>query len=188
MKNDSDVKPVTGEYQEFMLSDLHIQYIPVVTPIKLWKNDMSLKNSPHVELMRIFKHCGNDWSRIQHTRYVQERRRRGEIGLNWDEKRLKIHLSRRHNVLKSIRSKGFKKDMRGEKPVRILEKPIWKTRFNLEEPWLKGYEIWDGGGVCSALYALRYKTVKAIIVEDRYPGTGNKGRYEEKLKNVEGVW
>lgn len=174
---------------EIPLKDLHIQYIPVCTPVDLWGHDMSLKNSPHVELMCLFLEHGNDWKRVKQTRYYTERRRRRKIGLSrWIDNKIKDHVKRRYAILRSLKKSGFRKSLRGEKPVVILRIPFWTSRFGYERDWLGGEEIWDGGGVCSAAFALGWKTIPAVYGEDRCPDSGDKGKFESKLRNVEDVW
>jgi hypothetical protein len=82
--------------------------------------------------------------------------------------------------------KKFKFDK--ETPILVLKQPLWTTRFGLEEEWLGGYEIYNGAGRASTLYALEKETAKVMICKDKHPGTGNKGKFEDKLKGISGVW
>jgi hypothetical protein len=108
---------------------------------------------------------------------------------SWTTDKIKCHIKRRWDIYKSLKSKGFKQKLSGDKQVLILKKPFWKTRFGLDEKWLDGYEIWDGGGRCMAAYQLGWKTVPALICEDTQPGSKLKGKFEEKLKCVKGmIW
>lgn len=161
---------------------LHYRFIPVLTPEKFWHGDMSIENSQHVELMRIFLKHGLDWGRIQKSRYWEQRIYWHSVGMTqWTKKYAKQRIVVRYGIFKSIKKHGFK-----NKPVKLLEIPIWASRFG--HRGLVGPEIFDGGGRCAAAYALGIEKVPAIWCEDRAPGTGGRGKWAEKLKNVRGVW
>ena len=49
-------------------------------------------------------------------------------------------------------------------------------------------EIWRGVWACAAATCLGLETAKVRIAKDRYPGSGDKGIFEEKYGIVEGVW
>jgi hypothetical protein len=148
---------------------------------------MSLENSPHVELMRLFKKYGLDMARIKETRYYQERKHRREIGVKkWTRLKIKEHIRKRYAIYKSIKKSGFREKL--GTPICILKKPFWTTRFGLNEEWMNGYEIYNGAGRCAALFALGKETVKVMMCKDKYPGTGDKGKFKSKLKGVKGVW
>lgn len=192
MAND-EVK-VASKLQNIPLADLHIQYVHNVTPIDLWRRDMSLATSPHVELLRLIRGHGLNWDILKDTRYVEERRHRRAIGMKqWTDEYIKRHIKTRWDTYRSLKKHGFdaerykKKDGR-ERPVLILAEPFWRTRFGYDAPWLCGPEIWDGGGRCSAAYVLGWKTIPAKMAADRKPGTGDKGRFAEKLAPIKGVW
>jgi len=191
--NDDDIKIVSGTV-DVPLKDLHIQYVHNVTPAELWNFDMSLANSPHVELLKLIREKGFDWDEIWKTRYVAERLNRFKLGMNnWTRKHLKEHIKWRYEVLRSLKHHGYKAKLhitaKGKnRPVRILKEPFWKTRFGFERDWLTGYEIWDGGGRSSAAMALGWETIPAVICEDRYPGSKKKGMFDKKLSMVKGVW
>lgn len=177
---------INKKWIEIELDKLHVRYIPVVTPIKLWNYDMSLANSPHVELMRIFDKHGLDMHRIKKTRYYKERRHRYKIGMKrWSENYVFYHIEKRYKLFKSIKKK-YKTDKKN--PICVLKQPFWTTRFGLEEEWMGGYEIYNGAGRASSLYVLGKKTVKVMLCKDKYPGTCNKGKFEHKLINIKGVW
>jgi len=177
---------IKKKWKEVRLADLHIRYIPVVTPIELWNYDMSLVNSPHVELMRLFDKHGLNWDKIKKTRYYKERRHRYLIGTKrWNRNYIYYHIDKRYNLFKSMKKKH--RDTK-KSPISVLKHPFWTTRFGLEEKWLGGMEIHNGAGRCSALVALGKETVNVRMCKDMYPGTGKKGKFKEKLKNIEGVW
>ena len=132
---------IVSKLTDIPLKKLHIQYIPVVTPMNIWNNDMFLKNSPHVELLRIIYKHGFKWERIMKSRFVQIRRHRYIMGLDkWTDKRIKEHIEQRWEIFKSLYKKGFIEKKSREKPVIVLKKPFWQTRFGFEADWLKGYE------------------------------------------------
>lgn len=184
---------LVGKLRKIPLIDLRIQYVNGVTPLELWNYDMRLKYSPHVELMKLFLKHGFDLDKAWNTRYVQERQNRYKIGQkDWTDSWIRKHLKRRYGILKSLKRYGFKtrlrKGLSGQpKPVAVLKEPLWTSRFGMKENWLGGMEIYDGAGACSAAYALGWKTILGFYAIDaRKPG--DKGKFEEKLKNVKGVW
>lgn len=183
----SEIKAI--EEQNIKLSLLHIRYIPVVIPVNIWGRDMRLIASPHFDLMRLFKKHGCDVERIKRTRYYQERARRYEIGIKkWTPDKLRSHIKKRYATFKSLAKFGINKRLLVKDPVCVLETPFWQTRFNNVPEWVRGYEIWNGAGRCAAAYALGLKRFPVTIVQDKYPGTGKKGKFKDKLKNVKGVW
>jgi len=175
--------------KDIKLSLLHYQFIPIVTPIKLWNYDMSLAHSPHVELMTILLEHGFCWPKIAGTRYVTERIRRHDLGLSqWTESKIKEHIKRRFAILRSLQRAGYRDKLHGKKPVAVLRHPFWKSRFGYDRDWFKGMEIWDGGGRCAAAMALGWETIPAMMYEDVKPGSRDKGKFKTKLAQVNGVW
>jgi len=180
---------ITSKLVEIPLEKLHIQYVPVLTPMNIWKNDMSLVNSPHVELLRLIESFGFNWERIMESRFVKVRQHRAICGLDqWNEKKIKEHIEQRWKIYCSLLKYGFKKKKSREKPVIVLKQPFWKTRFGLNECWLDMWEIWDGGRRCSAWHVLLHKKILGVFAEDAKPGSGDKGKFEKKLAKCEGVW
>ncbi|MCP3681769.1 MAG: hypothetical protein GY861_03675 [bacterium] len=174
-------------WREVKLSDLSVRYIPIVTPIELWSHDMSLTNSPHVELMRLFAEHGLDMEKVKDTRYYEERKRRHDIGMKkWTRTKLKEHIKKRYAIYKSIKKRGFREKL--GLPIRVLKKPFWTTRFGVNEEWMGGYELWNGSGRASALMALGEKKVRVMMCKDKHPGTKKKGKFKDKLRDVKGVF
>lgn len=170
-----DIVPVRG---------LHYRFIPVLTPEKFWNNDMSIENSQHVELMRIFQQYGLDWKRIHKSRYWGQRLYWYEAGMKqWTPKYAKQRITIRYKIFKSILKHGFK-----DKPVKILKQPIWTSRFGYRREWLRGPEIYDGGGRSAAAFVLGIEKIPAIWCIDKAPASGDKGKWKKKLKNVKGIW
>lgn len=179
---------VISKIESIPLEKMRVQYIPVLTPIDIWNHDMRLKNSPHVELIQLIIKYGMDWNMIMKTRYVKERQHRYICGMKkWTEKHIKEHVIKRWKIYKSLLKYGYSRKLEG-KPVIVLEKPFWKSRFGLKEPWMKGYEIWNGAGRCAAAYCLGWTHYPGVWARDRYPKSGKKGKFESKLRDVEGVW
>lgn len=192
MKKHPDLE-ISSELVDIPVKKLHIRFIPVVTPIFYWKTDegydMSLEESPHVGLLRVIKEKGFDWDILQETRYWFERAYRYNIGFkDWDKKKIKNHIRRRWGIYKSLKKSGYRHKLRGDKPVIVLKKPFWKTRFGLDYDWLKGLECHDGGGICAAAYYLGMKTIPGYYAKDKYPGSKKKGVFEHKLRFVEDRW
>jgi hypothetical protein len=171
------------------LSTLHNQYIPYITPIDLWNNDMSLAMSPHVEMLQYIVKHGFNWKEIFKLRYAQERMRRAEIGWpKWDKATIKRRIMVRWKIYKSLAAHGYKQSM-AVTPIMILEKPFWTTRFGLKDDRIRGPEIFDGAGRCSAAYVLGWDAILADICIDPKAGTGDRGRFASKLKPMEKhVW
>jgi len=185
MKEHPDLE-ISSELVDIPVKRLHIRFIPVVTPMFFWANDMSLGNSPHVELLDLIKEFGLNWNVLEETRYWAEREHRYKIGFkDWDKKKIKTHIKRRWGIYRSLKKSGYRHKLRGDKPVIVLKKPFWKTRFGLDYDWLKGPSIWDGGGICAAAYYLGYETIPGYYAKDKYPGSKKKGVFEHKLRFVE---
>ena len=183
----SDIKPL--KKKKVRLADLHVRYIPVVTPIELWDHDMSLVNSPHVELMMTFLHHGYDKKKIKSSRYFAERRHRRKVGLTkWTDTKIWEHIHVRYEIFRSIRKRGFSTKICRRDPVKVLSQPFWMTRFGSDLPWLKGLEVWNGMGRCAAAYVLGVQAVTVQMCRDARPGSGNKGKFGNKLIRVKGVW
>ena len=184
-----EIRPKTGKLERIPLHNLHIQYIPVVTPIRLWNFDMLLKNSPHVEVARSFQDNGFDMDHLLTTRYVQERIRRRELGMRrWSDKKIREHLKTRYKTFKSLKKFGYQESKHGDRPIMVLEQPFWRTRFGACNYWLQGREIYNGAGRCMAAYVLGWETIPVMMCEDKKPGSKDKGKFERKLAKVKGVW
>ncbi|MCP4651215.1 MAG: hypothetical protein GY853_14200 [PVC group bacterium] len=188
MKKHPDLE-ITSGLVEIPIKRLNIRYIPVVTPIEMWNYDMSLKNSPHVELLETIKRYKFDWDILKETRYWKERKHRYDIGFkDWDKRKIKNHIKRRWAIYNSLRISGFRPKLRGEKPIVVLKEPFWKTRFGVDNEWLKGFEIHDGGGACMAAKFLGWSTIPGYYAKDKCPGSKKKGVFEHKLRFVEDRW
>jgi hypothetical protein len=186
---DGEVRPVSSKLVKVKLADLHYQYLRVVTPENIWNQDMALPTSPHVELMRLLLNDDPDQDEIRATRYFAERQRRYEIGMKqWTDDHIMEHIGRRWGILRSLKKRGYRKELHNAFPVRILAQPFWKTRFGGTPDWVDGMEIWDGGGRCAAAYALGWETIPAQMVEDVKPGSGDPGGFKDKLCSVKGIW
>lgn len=182
-----DIK-IVSKIEPIALDKLHIRYIPVLTPIGMWNYDMRLKNSPHVELIQLIMKYGWDWDMIMKTRYVRERQHRYVCGLDkWTDEHIREHVEQRWKTYKSLRKYGYSKKREKGKPVIILKRSFWKSRFEMKEKWLKGLEIWNGSGRCAAAYCMGWNFYPAVLAKDKYPKTHKKGKFENKLRNVEGI-
>ena len=185
----SDIKVIRKASIE--VAKLHVRWIPVVTPLNIWNNDMSLPNSPHVELMELFKEYGFDWDRIKMTRYFAERKHRFEIGMHrWTKAYIKAHCMKRYKIFKSM-AKGFNKEKCKGDPIKVLRFPFWATRFQQYPGNVMSshvMEIWNGAGRSSAAHVLGIKKLPCVICEDAKPGSGDKGKFRKKLKSIKGVW
>jgi len=185
----AEIKSITGKAEAVRLSELNYQFIPVLTNQCIWNFDMSLPNSPQVECAKLLLEHGRDWGKLKDCRFAQDRRHRYKLGqTKWTEDCIKAHiLGSRYDILKSIKKRGFDKKLNAKQPVSVLRSPLWKTRFGYEASWLNGYEIYHGGRRCSALYALGYESVPAVMCVDAKPGSNDRGKFGDKLKGL-GVW
>ena len=157
------------------LDELHIQHIPMVRPERWWNgyDQMALRTSPHVELLRLYVDYGLKWDLIERTPYWLERRaRRTEHGRkNWTDKWIREHIKVRIRTYKMLKKHGFKKKYCKDNPILVLEQPFWKTRFNWKDDSIKGPEIVDGAGRCSAAFVLGIEKLPVTIVKDAAPGS-----------------
>lgn len=191
--NKSDYKIISG-IEEIPLEKLHIRYIPMSNLEKWYKkynnyDMMSLITSPHVQLMWVFKEHGFCLSHIKKTHYWAERIYRPKVGMNeWTEKYLIKHLKSRYKVFKSIQKYGFREDKcwdkkkKRDRSILIWKEPFWNTRFNLDNPKIKGLEIQNGAGRCATMWVLGHKTIPGKYIEDRKPGACKCENIEKRFK------
>ena len=173
----------TSKLTQIDISKLHLRYVPHVEPLHLYNDDMSLKASPHVEMLYLIGTYGFDWDRIKESRYGQILEYKHVMGVGgYDRNDILDNLNKAWRTYSSIATRG----MRDRRSVIILKKPFWATRFGHKK--IKGMEIWKGVWVCAAACFLGMKTVKGRMAEDAYPGSGVKGIFEEMYKGVEGVF
>ena len=170
-----DYKTVSG-LVDIPLDALHIRYLPMANLEWFYTaangyNMMSLVNSPHVKLMKIFLNYGLDWEKIKKTLYCAERKYRKLLGMSeWTKEHLKWHIKKRYKLFKSIQKNGFDPAKRNV-AVYVSKKPLWVTRFNWPDKKVDGFEIWNGAGACSAMLALGKTTIPGYYIEDAKPGT-----------------
>jgi hypothetical protein len=183
----SEIK-IVGKLEKIPLAKLHFQFIPILTDLELWNHDMSLPNSPQVEVASLLLKHGKNWSKLKDCRYAQDRRHRFKCGQKkWTEKAIKEHiLGSRYSILRSLKKRGFRKEMSKQQPISVLREPLWKSRFGYDTDWLQGAEIYHGGRRCAAAYVLGWKTVPGYWARDKRK-PGDKGKFETKLKGL-GVW
>jgi len=166
------------------LSELHHRYIPKVTPLNLYpgKDPMLFSESHHVSLLRLILEHGFNWPMIAEHPYYLERKHRHDIGVTrWNHKKIVNHIKRRWDIFVSLKKNGFSKKLAGDKPIIVLRKPLWETRYAWDSGFLKGPEIWNGAGRCAAAIVLGWKTIPAYWAEDIQAGNGNGSRF---LKGV----
>ncbi len=175
----------TSKYMNIELKKLHIRYVPQVEPMHLYNNDLSLKNSPHVEMLHILATYGFDWYKIENSRYGQILQHKHVMGVGgYDKEAILETLNKAWRTHSSIAMKGLKE----RRNVVALDKPFWETRFGYKNEHVSGLEIWKGVWVCAAALFLGFKTVKGRIAEDSYPGSGIKGPFEGMYGRIEGVF
>jgi len=172
-----DVTPIVGKLEPIPLKDLNIRFIPMAK-LGRWYDDMSLANSPHVDLLRQYIEHGLNWDILENGRYAQERRaRRFEFKQEkWSEKWIKKHIKIRIKIYESLKKTGF---VSQGKPVMVLKEPFWKTRYDY--PGIEGYEIWNGAGRCAAAHVLGWKTIPGLWVQDTRPGYKKCEKIEKKF-------
>lgn len=178
-----DVKTVSG-IENIPLDELHIRYIPMVQ-LERWyvgAEPMLLKNSPHVEMLSVYRDEGLNWDKLLSGRYAEERRtRRVKFGQKrWTEDYIKEHIIHRIKVYKSMKERWFPRCE--DKPIMILKEPFWQTRFGEKHDGIVGPEIWNGGGRCAAAWVLNWRTISAVWAEDMRPGAKECERITRKFK------
>jgi len=171
------------EKTKFVVADLCYQYLPGVTSMDIWNHDMSLPNSPQVEVARLLLEHGRDWSVIKKSRYVADRRYRKAAGMSkWTDSYIKQHIfESRYKILRSLKKHGYKKSLAVNQPIAVLREPLWVSRFEADYPWLHGLEIYHGGRRCAAAYVLGIEMLPGFWAEDRYAGSHKRGKYGLKL-------
>lgn len=170
---------------EIELAKLHHRYIPKITPLDLYPgaDPMLFSKSHHVSLLRtIIKH-GLDWGRLKKHPYYVERQHRYNIGItNWTNSRIQEHIAHRWDTYRSLKNKGYDKKLGDAKPIVVLERPLWETRFGWESGFLSGPEIYDGAGRCAAAIVLGWDKIRVAMATDAKPGTCEAGKYLGKIK------
>jgi len=178
----SEVKIVSGP-ENIKLADLHHRYIPKVTPLNLYpnKDPMLFTESHHVSLLRLILEKGLDWALIATHPYFLERQHRFNIGMSkWNNKKIMKHIKHRWDTYKSLKKHGYNKKLGDERPIAILRKPLFETRFAWESGFLHGPEIYNGAGRCAAAIVLGWEVIRGYWVEDVRPGTCDGGNYVGK--------
>ena len=152
----AEVKKV-GKIVKVPIMRLHLQYLPKVSPIWLYpgKDPYRIDKTHHVTLLRHIIKYGLNWKKLKKLKYVAERRHRYDIGIRvWTDSKLREHIERRWKIYRSLKKRGWKSSMSKVKPVLVLKKPLFETRYNWESGFLKGPEVYDGFGRSSAAFVL----------------------------------
>ena len=177
---------VISKTENVSLENLHVRYIPMAR-LERWYvgiEPMLLKNSPHVEMLTLYRYEGLNWDKLMKGRYAEERRaRRKDFGQKkWSEDFIKEHIKHRIKVYKSM-AKAWSPS-KDDKPIMILKEPFWNTRFGQSFDGIVGPEIWNGAGRCAAAWVLNQRTIPAVWVEDCRPGAKECERITRKFKNA----
>jgi len=183
-----ELKLTNTDFQMIKVSTLYYQYIPMVQPEKWWNgyDMMSIRTSPHVELLEIYREYGLDWKILQGCGYWKEREARRKVHgrTRWTDKWIRHHIGVRARIYKSMRDNGFNSSLCKEDPIIVLKEPFWKTRYDWKNDNITGPEIFDGGGRCAAAYVLGVEEVPVLIAEDASPGSKKCDAIERKFKEV----
>ena len=178
-----DVRIISG-VEDVALDTLHIRYIPMAKLERFYTGLelMLLKNSPHVEMLMLYKEEGLNWDKLMNGRYAEERRsRRIDFGYKkWTEAFIRDHIKHRIKVYKSMEKMWSPN--KDDKPIMILKEPFWKTRFGQSFDGIVGPEIWNGAGRCAAAWVLNQRTIPAMFVEDCRPGAKECEKITRKFK------
>ena len=167
---------VVSELVDIPLEKLHVRFIPMAK-LENWYeakdgyNMMSIVNSPHIDLMLIFKEYGLDWARIKKTRYWAERKHRKITQTKWTKAKLIWHIEERYKLFSSIKKYGLKPKGSRKKAVLVTKTPFWCSRYAVEIPGVEGYEVQNGMGRVSAAYVFGMKTIVGKYIEDAKPGS-----------------
>lgn len=183
---------VKGGIEDIPLHNLHYQYLKSSRHEKFWNGYemMHIKTSPHVELLLKIMEIGFDWKVLLDTPYAKQRRERRTVhgSARWTDGFIKKHIKHRWDTYLSLKKSGYKTSLHTSKngfsqPVMILRKPFWETRYGEKLDGIAGPEIWDGGGRCAAAFALGWKTIPGVWVEDVKPGSKSCKKIEVKFKD-----
>jgi len=172
-------------YVQVRLDTLHHQYKPKLTPLELYPgpDPMHVFKSHHVSLLRRIAKVGLNWDKLKAHPYVLERQHRFNIGMTaWNNKKIMEHITRRWETYRSLLKMGYDKTLGRQKPVVVLARPIWETRFNWESGFLNGNEVWDGMGRVSSAIVLGWETIECVMAEDAMPGSKNADKFLGKIK------
>jgi len=177
---------IISDIVDIPLDKLHHRYVARVTPLELYEavDPMHVFKSHHVSLLKtIIKH-GLDKKRLMKTPYWKERQHRYNIGMTrWTNKKIWEHINDRWQTYRSLKKHGYDKKLGDRKPVLVLKKPFWETRFNWDSGFLNGYEVWDGMGRVSSAVVLGWKTIPGRFCEDMKPGACEFDKGLNKIKN-----
>ena len=181
----ADEVKIISDIVDIPLDRLHHQYVAKVTPLDFYPgaDPMHVFKSHHVSLLKtIIKH-GMDKGRLKKHPYWQERRHRYNIGMiRWTDGRVWEHIKHRWDTYRSLKKRGYDRKDGDRKPVLILKKPFWETRFNWDSGFLNGWEVWDGMGRVSSAVVLGWKTIPGRFCEDAKPGAMEFDKGLNKIK------
>jgi len=180
----AEIKVISG-IVDIPLKDLHHQYVAKVTPLELYSKDdpMSVMKCHHVSLLKtIIKHGLNKKILIK-TKYWQERRHRYNIGMTrWTDSVVFEHIKKRWKTYRSLKKHGYNAKEGDRKPILVLKKPFFETRFNWSSGFLNGPCLWDGMGRVSAAITLGWETIPGRYCKDAKPGACEFDKGYNKIK------
>ena len=174
-----------GKVVKVPIKIIHLQYVPKISPIWLYPGEdpYRMERTHHVALLRHIIKYGLDWKKLKKLLYVKERRHRYDIGIRvWTDSKVREHIKRRWDTYRSLKKKGWSKKLSKVKPVILLKKPLFETRYSWESGFLKGPECYDGMGRSSAAFVLGWKEIPVQWAEDKHPGSCQFDKGFNKIK------
>lgn len=144
--------------------------IPKVMKTGSGEIDLTVFNSPHVELLTRYEREGDrilELENFRTSRYYQMHRGWREAGVNPEARTDEWILDRKAKGLvalyKSIRDKGYSYEAANGTFVAVLEEPLAWTKYGHQ--WeMDGFELFDGGHRAACLCALGYTKMKVLVL------------------------
>ncbi len=153
-----------GKLRNIPIKKLHAKFVPNETPLDIWNYDMSLKNSPHLELIFLISQYGFDWEKIFKSRFVKIQQHKYIMGFDgYGKDDIERIVKNQWEIYKSISLYGYRKKKWIKHPVMVSKKPIHKQK-NI----LQGMEIQDGTARCAAIMMLGIQTIAGYYVNYDY--------------------
>ncbi len=140
--------------------------------------DNKVQNSPHVKLLKSVikygeEHVLSHYLDSEYATFLRDQKYKynyfnGEkIPRIMDDKQILLRVKSFINVYKSIRDNGYLTGAFKNRPICILEKPFWNTRYGSDLP-NNLHETFIGHHRLASLYVLEYKYINAVLLNDVY--------------------
>lgn len=136
----------------------YFQYHPEYDEI-----DLSMINSPHYELAKLYYDHGGIWLRrnFNKTRYFLWKSKTAGKEVSFSKKRIFLFDSIKKGYLAGGNRKNY---------IVVLDKPLIESRYDVSNIKLNSPEVFMGHHRIGALLALGIDRVRVIIAKDNTPG------------------